>query len=942
MNANEQRQFTAGVDCEVRFDDLTRQLFATDASIYQIVPMGVAFPRTAAQAASVIKAAVEAGVPVTPRGAGTGLAGGAVGDGLIVEMARHSRRILGLNLEKRTVRVGAGVVLDQLNAFLKPHGLCFGPDVATSSRATLGGMIANNSSGARAPVYGTTDAHVVAIEAVFADGRVEVIGPDHPALAPERERIDTIVGPRAAAVRERFSKGLVKRWPGYGLDRYLDHPGDLTRILTGSEGTLAAIASAELRLSEPPRQKGLGLLFFDSVMDAMRTTVDLLDLHPAAIEHIDSFIIDQTRGQLAFQAARAFLDLDDKPCEAMLIVEFYEGVADRLAEFMRRKLGVRRKITCDPAEMEMVWNLRKSGLSLMTGRKGPAKPVAGLEDVAVLPQRLPDYISAVKEAITPLGFGTSFYGHAASGLVHMRPVVDLHQAADIARFRELAEAVSRITRQFHGSLAGEHGVGIARTEFMEEQGGPELLGVMREIKALFDPKGLLNPGKIFPGGDYRIDTHLRWGAGYEIKLPFEPALAFASKDESFVANLEQCNGCGGCRKDEPTMCPTFIATGDEIMSTRGRANTIRAILDGRLADPNDPLNWDTLKQALDYCLSCKACKKECPSNVDLALLKAELLHAHMRRNGVPLLERFVSRFDLLGELGCIAPGIANAVLALAPVRALMERVLGLASQRPLPRYASQRFDHWFRKHPRPDQAPRGRIYLWDDCSVRYHEPRIGIAAVRVLEAAGYEVVLMNGHACCGRPAFSVGRLDVARDFAEKNVRLFQNDDGDAPIIFLEPSCYSMFAGDYEELGIKNAKDVARRCLLFEQFIHNLLEAEPDALSFVPREQRVAIHGHCHAKALTNPKIMPKLAARVPMSQVQWLETGCCGMAGSFGAIRDKYELSVQVAGPLVKMIEALEPGTLLVASGTSCRQQIEHLTAMKPLHMAELLARALP
>ena len=928
------------LDCDVCFDPLTRQLYATDASIYQIEPVGVAFPHSSRQVAEVVRAAVDAGVPVTPRGAGTGLSGGAVGSGLIVDLARHAKWIADLDRERGTVRVGAGVVLDQLNEYLKPFDLCFGPDVATSSRATLGGMIANNSSGARAPIYGTTIDHVLALDIVTPDGRISQVRGGSDALREYGAVVERLVARHADAIRAHFPDTLVKRWPAYALDDCLRFPGDLTKIVTGSEGTLACILGAELKLVRPPQRKGLGLLFFASVEDAMQATVSILDLKPAAIEHVDRVLFDQTRGQLEFKAARDLLELDAKPCEAFLIVEFYDGVEERLAALEQRNLGMRFKSTTNPAEMLQVWGLRKRGLSLLSGCKGPAKPIAGVEDVAVPPERLPDYVAACRGLGTDLGLPMSFYGHAASGLLHIRPVVDLHRADSIARFRKLAEEISRITKEFKGSLTGEHGVGIARAEFLAEHLGEELIDVMRDIKAAFDPKGLMNPGKVFPSAQHRIDAPLRLGDGYAIQTPFKPVLAFASKDGSFVANLEQCNGCGDCRKAPPTMCPTFTATGDEIMCTRGRANTIRAVLDGRIRLDDHPLLSAELEEALSNCLSCKACKKECPSNVDLALLKAELLYARQRVRGVGLLEYVVSRFDLLGKLGCAVPRAANLLLQTAWVRGMLERTIGLTAKRPLPRYTAQRFDRWFAaRGARP--GARGKAILWDDCSVRFYEPEIGKAAVKVLEAAGFEVVLPKGAQCCGRPAFSVGRLDVAQRFGRHNVGLFAGQTEDTPIIFLEPSCYSMFTADYRELGVPDAENVAARCVLFEQFISELLAREPEALRFSAEPMRVAIHAHCHAKSMTDTRVMPGLAARIPNSTVELLDTGCCGMAGSFGALREKYALSVAVAQPLVEKINALAPGTRFVASGTSCRQQVTHLTRIQPMHMAELLAAAL-
>ncbi len=947
--------------CDARFDNLTRQLYATDASIYQIEPVGVAFPKNAQQASAVIHAAADAGLSVTPRGAGTSLVGNAVGEGLIVEFSRYNRQITDLDLEKRSVRVGAGVVLDQLNDFLRPRGFCFGPDVATSSRATLGGMIANNSSGARCPIYGTTADHVVSLQIVMADGRVETIGPKHESLEVERAKIENLVLTTMAEMAERWPPGLIKRWPGYGIERFLRAPNDLTNILAGSEGTLAAIFSAELKISPLPREKGLGLIFFASVGEAMQATVELLDLKPAAIEHIDRPLLDQTKGQLHFQAARDLLELDTQPCESILIVEFYDDVADRLAILESRKLGLRKKNLTDPAQMNLVWSVRKSGLSLLTGCIGPAKPVAFIEDAAVRPAQLPEYVRGLQSIMKPLGLKASYYGHAASGLLHVRPVLDLHSAADLKKFREVADQTSALVRQFKGSLSAEHGVGIARTEYMRDQLGDELLGVMREIKHAFDPKNIFNPGKIFEDGRHRIDNHLRENFTRPLELPFQPVLAFAFKDRSFIGNLEQCNGCGGCLKHSGIMCPTFMATGEEVMSTRGRANIIRAALELRV-NGHDPLKSAELDAALSNCLSCKGCTPECPSNVNLALLKAEMLYARWRRDGLPARERILSNVDLLGRIGCAMPALANRILDFKPVRALMESALGISARRSLPHYARERFDKWFGRRCRASVSDaaafrrnalqkRGQVILWDDTFVRYHEPHIGIAAVKVLEALGFEVVLVRNRRCCGRPAFSQGNLDAAAKVGKHNVDLVNAPTSHGsplgshlstpPILFLEPSCWSMFVEDYCELKIEGADDVAKRCFLFENFVDNLLAKEPNVLRFNERPTTVAIHPHCHAKSIMNPAFMGKLAERLPGRKATVLDTACCGMAGAFGALAEKYDLSIQVAQRLLDNIENQPAGTEIVASGTSCRHQITDLSNTRPKHMAELLADAI-
>src|SRR5665213_3532175 len=631
---------------EVSFDNRTRQLYATDASPYQIVPAAVAFPKSPKQAAAFIQAARVTGLPVTPRGAGTGVSGGAVGDGLIVDFARHNQAIWDFDQEKRTVRVGAGVVLDRLNDFLRAEGFCFGPDVATSSRATLGGMIANDSSGAHAAVYGTTGQHVNELELVLCDGKITRIGAHLESLHHQRQLVDDLVALNSLQISERFPPGLLKRWPGYGLARAVEQPGNLIPILCGSEGTLAGIFSAELKVVPLPAERGVGLIFFASVTEAVQAAAELADLSPAAIEHIDRPLFDQTRGQREFQAVRALLDLDAQPCAAILIVEFFAHAQDKLAQMQKRKLGRRQLILKTGREQNLVWAMRKAGLSLLTSCKGAAKPACFVEDSAVRPRDLPAYVAGLQNLMARVGVEASFYGHAAAGLLHVRPVLDLHQPDDLKKFRQIADEVAALVHQFKGSLAGEHGVGIARTEYLKQQVGDELYRVMREIKFAFDPNNLFNPGKIIGDDRYKIDEHLRQDSGRNLILPFVPHLAFAARDESFAANLEQCNGCGGCLKQAPTMCPTFVATGEEGMSTRGRANLIRAALEMR-GSGRDPLLAKELDFALSNCLACKACTNECPSNVNLPLLKAELLHARTKRDGFTLQKRLRSAVDAL-------------------------------------------------------------------------------------------------------------------------------------------------------------------------------------------------------------------------------------------------------------------------------------------------------
>ncbi len=563
LSSQQQRALDA-TGVEVRTDALTRVLYSTDASIYKIEPQAVAFPSSGAETGRLLAAAADAGLEITPRGAGTGLAGGAVGSGLVVDLARHNRSISDLDLERLTVRVGPGVVLDGLNAFLAPHGLWFGPDVATSSRATLGGMIGNNSSGAHAPVYGTTVDHVVALEVAVGRRRRRVGGP-----RPRRSR-ESSPGCRCARRRTRGRDRTAecrRVSPSDGLDtasiRHSDHPATSVGSFPGPKVRLRRSPRRFSRWWRGPGGAPSACSFSPRWREPCRPRWRWPRLEPAAVEHIDRILLDQTVGQRAFAAARALLELDDRPCESMLLVEFFDDADERLAELDRLGLGDRRLMVEDPTRQQLVWGLRKAGLSLLTGRAGSAKATACIEDVCVRPSQLPDYVDGLAAIMRPLGLEASFYGHAASGELHVRPVIDLHEAEGLERLRSVADEVSALCRSFGGSLAAEHGVGIARTEYLEEHLGPDLADAARRLKALFDPRGLMNPGKIVDSGRFQIDGDLRLGPDSKLEPVLVGELGFVDRDGSFVANLEQCNGCGGCLKEAPTMCPTFVATGEE-------------------------------------------------------------------------------------------------------------------------------------------------------------------------------------------------------------------------------------------------------------------------------------------------------------------------------------------------------------------------------------------
>jgi FAD/FMN-containing dehydrogenase/Fe-S oxidoreductase len=924
---------------DLRTDPATRALYATDASIHQVTPAAVAFPTDAAQVASLMGWAANEGLSVTPRGAGSGLVGGALGDGLVIDLSRHLIRLGPMDPDTGQVTVGPGVVLDALNRSLAPHGRWFGPDVATASRATLGGMVANNSSGAHAPVYGPTARHVEALELVLADGRIAWVGDAHTDLESLRSQTQALVEAHASAVRERMPDVLVKRWPGYGLDGFLDHPDDLARLVAGSEGTLAVITAARLRTVPRPATRSLAVIRFASVTEAMQAAVDLLPLEPAAVEHLDRLVFGQSAGQAAFAPARALLGLDDPACESLLLVEFFDDDGDRVDRVRRSNLGLGTVVCADGHQRELVWGLRRAGLSLVTGCAGPVKPTTCIEDACVRPEDLPAYVAGLREILNPEGLEASFYGHAASGLLHVRPALDLHLASDIARLRRVSDQVSELVARFGGSLCGEHGLGMTRTEYAAAHLGNDLIEVHRRIKALFDPEGRLNPGKVVDTGRWALDRDLRIGPGTELRLPTVERLGFVDRDLGFAANLEQCNGCGGCRKATPSMCPTFIATAEEVDSTRGRANLLRAALEGRLPGGiDDP----QLAEALGTCLSCKACRRECPSGVDLAALKAEALQARHERHGPSLADRVIAHADLLGRLGSATAPVTNWILRRPTVRWAMERTLGLDRRRELPTYDRHRFDHWFRRRPAGEGGSRGTVLLWDDTWTRYHQTTIGRAAVEVLEALGFTVRLVDGRRCCGRPAASRGLLDEVAALGRHNLALMADLEPDAPVVFLEPSCWSVFVDEYRQLRLPGADTVARRCVVFEDLVAGIVEEHPEALHLARPPADAAVHSHCHHRALADgaadgaQRVLAALG-----TNTHSLEAGCCGMAGAFGLMREHSELSRAVATPLVRQIREQGTAVAIVASGTSCRHQINDMAGRSPRHLAEVLAEAL-
>ncbi len=902
---------------EVRFDAASRWLYATDASIYEIPPLGVVLPRTREAVAAAVRVCGDHGVALHPRGAGTGLAGGCLGEGVVIDCSRHLTRLGPIDPESRTVEVEAGVVLAELNRAAARFGLAFGPDPATASRCTLGGMVNTNATGSHSLVYGTTRDHLVAVAAVGSDGKpLAERGPELTAGAA------AIARDHAEAIRHHFPP-LGRRVAGYALDQLLAIEGGprLERLLAGSEGTLAITTAATLRLVALPAVRGVGVVLFDDVAAAMAAVGEILALGPAAVEHLDRPLLAATAGRPAFAPLRAFLG-EEEPA-SLLAVEFFgetqAAVEERLAALAALLPGQRVIPRRTAAEQEALWSLRRAGLGLLMGRPDDAKPVAFIEDAAVPVRHLPTYVAEIQAILRDHGLTASLYGHAGAGLLHIRPVVDLHRGSGRATLRAVAQEAAALVASLAGTVSGEHGDGLLRSEWLPSLYGEEVMQALREVKALFDPARRLNPGRITATPPPRMDAHLR----YPEHPPPLPATAIAfRRDGSWREAVEQCNGCGGCRQRAATMCPTYMASGDEALSTRGRANLLRAAAAGRLdggwLDP-------ALAAAMESCLACKGCAIECPSGVDMALLKEAYLD--LRRGGRrPWLATPHRWLDLAGRLAPLANRLAATPLALH----LATRA-GLDPRRPLPRLAPVRL-----RSVHPTGTGRGRVVLYHDCLDRNLDGDIGRAALSLLTAAGHEVVVVQG-GCCGRPALSQGALEIATRLATTLVeRLAPHAERGEPIVVLEPSCASMLAADALELvDTPAARAVAAALTPLESLLLPAVEA--GALPLAPLGGPLLLHPHCHGRVAGDPAATRRLLERI--GEVRESGAGCCGMAGAFGYQRDHYDLSVAVGSRLAAVVKASEPATV-VAPGSSCRAQIRHLTGRVARHPAELLAEA--
>lgn len=924
---------------QVKFDKMTRLLYSTDASNYQIMPIGVTFPRNTDDVIAIHESAKKYNLPLLPRGAGSSLAGQTVNEAIVMDFSRHLRRVRSVNAEEKTVIVESGMVLGQLNQQLQSLGLMFGPDPASADRATVGGCIGNNASGSHSIVYGMTADHVKRLEVVLASGEKVWLDAKSDLLSKNRNLVRKIVTEHQDEIKAHFPK-IFRTVAGYALNKIDPDNVNLNWLFTGSEGTLGTIVSAELNLVDfrPAPERRLAMVHFDSIRASLEATPRLLELKPSAVELMDEFLIDKTRSNAEYSR---YMDFVDGYPAAILIVEFY-GASDKelsgkisdLRDLLKR-MGHKNSITLATTAQQQanVWKVRKAGLGLLLSQRGDAKPIAFVEDAAVPTEHLADYIDEVTRVVEREGTTFAVYAHASAGCLHVRPLINLKSIKGREQYRNIAESLTDAAVKYSGTVTGEHGQGIARGEFTEKLFGKKLTDAFREIKQAFDPDNRMNPGKIVDTPLMDDPSVLRYTPEYEV-IPLQTRFDW-SEDGGLSGAAEMCNGAGVCRNEGAgTMCPSYMATRDEQDSTRGRANALRLAMSGKISQG---LANKDLKPIFDLCLSCKACKSECPSSVDVARMKAEYLAASYDANGTPLTARLFGNIHRINKIGSIFPKIGNFMLT-NPLGLAGAVMLGIPIDRPMPLFAKKRFSKSV--HHETDLTATATLVI--DTFTEFNHPEIGHALLEVAKNAGLKLNIMRlpEQGCCGRPAISKGLLNQAKTMANANVHYISEHIPEGALLFLEPSCQSAFLDDYPALVDSDLQDDARqiseRAMSAEAWLSKELDGK--TLKWDSQEREILLHGHCHQKSLWSTKDTLDLLRKIPDAEVKEIDSGCCGVAGSFGY--EHYDLSMKIANQrLLPAIEA-RPDAIVVAPGTSCRAQISD-AGHKVWHPIEIIAEAL-
>ncbi len=937
---------------EVMFDAFSRGRYATDASHYQIEPIGVVVPKTEADVLAAIEIAREEGVPLLPRGGGTSQCGQTVGHCLVLDTSKHLNRILEFDPEKREVTVEPGLVLDRLNARLRPEGLLFAVDISTGSRATLGGMAGNNSCGARSIRYGKMVDNVKAISAVLSDGTRHDFGPLPETLPndPLTARARGIAESAAAAMEARFPK-LQRRVGGYNLDRLLAGPGNMAQLLVGSEGSLGFFTKLTLGLHPIPPNRVLGVCHFPRFYDAMAATQHIVALEPSAVELVDRKMIELAREIPLFREIIA-RTVRGEP-DSLLLVEFAgEDSAQQAAKLkdldaLLGELGFPDAVVpVIEAELQRdIWEVRKAGLNIMMSMKGDGKPISFIEDCAVPLEDLAEYTDRLNGVFARHGTSGTWYAHASVGCLHVRPILNLKQEIEVRKLRAIAEEAFQMVRTYKGSHSGEHGDGLVRSEFHEAMFGREIVTAFEDLKDSFDPQGLFNPGKIVRAPKMDDRSLFRFGPDYR-GVPFEGVLDWSDWG-GFLGAVEMCNNNGACRKADPgVMCPSYRVTRDEQHVTRGRANSLRLALTGQLGPA--ALNTPEMKETLSLCVSCKACKRECPTGVDMARMKLEVLAQRRKTEPPSLRERVIAYLPRYAPWAARLAPLANLRDSLPGAATLSERLLGLTSRRSLPRW---RRDAFRAEEAQAAGSKDGReAVLFADTFNTYFEPENARAALKILQAGGYRVEVARPRdggrpLCCGRTFLAAGLVEEAKAEARRLIAaVLPAARAGTPIVGLEPSCLFTLKDEIPSLlPGEEAPVVAAAARLLETFL--VQEREAGRLSLPLRDQgetKALLHGHCHQKAFAVMSDVERCLEMVPGLEVTPIASSCCGMAGSFGYEAEHFEVSQRMAElNLLPAVRQADPEAIIVADGTSCRQQIGDGSGRSALHVARVLEAAL-
>ena len=964
------QQLAGQLHGDLFFDKTMRTLYATDASSYREMPLAVAIPKSKADIATLISFAATHNTSLIPRTAGTSLAGQVVGNGIVVDVSKHFTKILELNKEEGWVRVEPGVIRDELNLFLKPHGLFFGPETSTANRAMMGGMVGNNSCGSNSVIYKSTREHLLEVTAFLSDGSEVVFNTITNDDFHVKCALDSLEGKIYKSLRSMLSnyenqqeikkefpkKSIVRRNTGYAIDILVDASPftaggpafNFCNLIAGSEGTLAFITEIKLQVvPAPAKETGLLCVHFNSIDESLHANLIGLKYNPSASELIDHYILECTKENKEQSKNRFFVEGDPG---AILVIEFVRETREEIialtnaveADMRAAGLGYHFPVLFG-ADTKKIWTLRKAGLGLLSNLPGDEKAVPVIEDTAVDVHDLPNYIRDFNEILKKHGLYSVHYAHAGSGEIHLRPIINLKTKEGNALFRTIAEEVATLVKKYDGSLSGEHGDGRLRGEFIKQMVGEKNYKLLQEVKYTWDPKGIFNPNKIVDTPS--MNSMLRYEPGQSTPA-FETIFRFHKQD--ILQHAEQCNGSGDCRKTHlsgGTMCPSYMATRNEKDTTRARANILREFLTH--STEQNRYNHKEIYDVMSLCLSCKACKSECPSNVDMAKLKAEFLQHYYDANGVPFRSKLIANFTAAAKFGSLMPRLYNFAVSNIVTGSIIKAVSGFAIKRSMPSLSVQTLQHWYTKNYVAPQLPIKTVYLFCDEFTNYNDAEIGMKGVLLLEKLGYEVLLPK-QVESGRAWLSKGLLRQAQKIANQNIELLGAVvTADIPLIGIEPSAILTFRDEYPDLAYDQnfvtAKALAKNAFLIDEFIANeITKGNIQKEAFTKNAKLIKLHGHCQQKAISSVAPTQAILSFPENYKVEVIASGCCGMAGSFGYEKEHYDLSMQI-GELVLLpaVRNQLSDTIIAAPGTSCRHQIKDGAQKIALHPVEILFEAL-